>query len=128
MAKPTFRIEDAARFLRCAPEAGAIAAALTRNCPYVLEVEEPAGSVVPYHSHPQEETVVVFDGVLRFNVEEKLTLVEGGQMIVIRESAVHACASVGDRPARLLVALSGAPRPAGQGAEQEREEGLSGNA
>lgn len=128
MTKPAFRIEDAARSLRCGPELGEIAAALTRNCRRVFEVEEPSGSIVPYHSHAQEEIVVVIGGVLRFNVEEELTLVGEGQMIVIRERAVHACASVGDRPARLLVALSAGSQPAGQGAEQGREEDSSGNA
>lgn len=126
MAKPPFRIVDAARSLRCAPELPEIAAALARSHGRVFEVVEPPGSIAPYHAHAQQETVIVLEGAMRFNVEEELTLVQRGQMIIIRKEAIHAFASVGSGPARLLVALSGDRLPAGQGAEQEED--LSGSA
>ena len=121
MAKPLFRLDNVARCLRCESEVPQVAAALSRSYSRAFEVVEPPGSGAPYHAHAQEETVIVIEGAMRFNVEEELVLVQRGHMIVIREKAVHACASVGDCPARLVVALSGDRLPAGRGAEPDGE-------
>lgn len=112
MAKPDLQIKEVASFLQCAPEPSEIADALSRYCHHVFEVEELPGSIIPYHSHSQEETVVVLEGALRLNVEENLSVIEEGHIAVIRENAVHAYASVGKSPARVLIGLSGGPLPA----------------
>lgn len=126
MAKPDLQIQEVADFLQCATEPGEIADALSRHCHHVFEVEELPGSIIPYHSHSQEETVVVLEGVLRLNVEENLTVVEEGQIAVIRENAVHAYASVGKGPARVLIGLSSGSLPAKRetdpGSEPDGEE------
>jgi quercetin dioxygenase-like cupin family protein len=63
--------------------------------------------LVPYHTHEEEETLIVLDGRMQFNVEEELVLLQKGEMITIREGAIHAAASIDGKPAKILIAFGG---------------------
>jgi len=109
-----YRVEDVATAFRCEPEQEEIISALAERDFRIFEVEQPAGAFVPYHTHDEEESVIVLDGAMNFNVEEEIVRVSKGEVITIREEAIHAAAPAGDAPARLLIAFpSGESDPAG---------------
>jgi len=101
------RIENVALAFGCGTGHRAILSALAEDFRRVVEVIEPAGVVVPYHTHRQDEIIIVVEGRVQFNVEEELVLLQKGEMITIRSGAIHASAPVDGRPARLLIAYSG---------------------
>ncbi len=107
MKKPAYRVEDVATAFRCEPEQEEIISALAERDYRIFEVEQPPNAFVPYHTHNEEETIIVIDGEMQFNVEEELVRVEKGEMITIRDEAIHSAAPLGGRPARLLVAFGG---------------------
>ena len=107
MPKPDLKVQKAASFLQCPFVAEEIAEALSSTCREVLDLREAPGTIIPYHSHPEDKTIVVLEGVLRLNVEERLTVVEEGDVAIIRANAIHAYASIGKNPARILIGLSG---------------------
>ena len=105
MKKPTYRLEDVATVYQCEPEQEEIISALAERDYRVFEVEQPAGAFVPYHTHDEEEAVIVIEGRMQFNVEEELVLVQQGEVITIREEAIHSAAQIGEEKARLLLAF-----------------------
>ncbi len=105
MNKPTYRLEDVATAYECEPEQEEIIFALAERNYRVFEVEQPAGAFVPYHTHHEEEAVIVIEGQMQFNVEEELVLVRQGEVITIREEAIHSAAQVGEEKTRLLLAF-----------------------
>ena len=105
MNKPTYRLEDVATAYECEPEQEEIIFALAERDYRVFEVEQPAGAFVPYHTHHEEEAVIVIEGQMQFNVEEELVLVQQGEVITIREEAIHSAAQVGEEKTRLLLAF-----------------------
>jgi quercetin dioxygenase-like cupin family protein len=122
MSKPAYRIEDVATSLRCEPEPEEIVSALAERDYRIFEVEQPPGALVPYHAHEEEETIVVLDGRMQFNVEEELVPVRKGEMIIIRASAVHAAAPIGEKTAKLLIAFGGEKRPAAEAGWEGEED------
>ena len=42
---------------------------------------------------------------MQFNVEEELVLVQQGEVITIREEAIHSAAQIGEEKAKLLLAF-----------------------
>ena len=105
MSKPTYRLEDVATAYQCEPELEEIISALAERDYRVFEVEQPAGAFVPYHTHHEEEAIIVIEGQMQFNVEEELVLVQQGEVITIREEAIHSSAQVGEEKTRLLLAF-----------------------
>ena len=105
MKKPAYRLEDVAIAYQCEPEQEEIISALAERDYRVFEVEQPAGAFVPYHTHDEEEAVIVIEGQMQFNVEEELVLVQQGEVITIREEAIHSAAQIGEEKARLLLAF-----------------------
>lgn len=105
MKKPAYRLEDVATAYQCESEQEEIIAALAERDYRVFEVEQPAGAFVPYHTHDEEEAVIVIEGQMQFNVEEELVLVQQGEVITIREEAIHSAAQIGEEKARLLLAF-----------------------
>lgn len=103
--RPAYRVEDIAAAYQCEPEQEEIISALAERDYRVFEVEQPAGAFVPYHAHREEEAVIVVEGRMQFNVEEELVLVQSGEVITIREEAIHSAAQVGEEKARLLLAF-----------------------
>ena len=105
MKKPAYRLEDVATAYQCEPEQEEIISALAERDYRVFEVEQPAGAFVPYHTHDEEEAVIVIEGQMQFNVEEELVLVQQGEVITIREEAIHSARpggrGEGQAPARL---------------------------
>ena len=124
MTQPAYyRIEDVATSLRCEPEQEDIVAALSERDYRIFEVEQPPGAFVPYHAHEEEETIIILDGRMQFNVEEELVPVGKGEMIVIRAEAVHSAAPAGGKTAKLLIAFGAEKRPAKEtGWEGEEED------
>lgn len=107
MSKPTYRVEDVAKAFCCEPDQEEIVSALSERDFRIFEVEQPKNALVPYHTHDEEERLIVLEGRMQFNVEEELVLLEGGEMITIREGAIHAAAPVGGKPAKMLIAFGG---------------------
>ncbi|MCY3824952.1 MAG: cupin domain-containing protein [Nitrospinae bacterium] len=105
MKKPAYRLEDVAIAYQCEPEQEEIISALAERDYRVFEVEQPAGAFVPYHTHDEEEAVIVIEGQMQFNVEEELVLVQQGEVITIREEAIHSAAQIGEEKAKLLLAF-----------------------
>ena len=105
MNKPAYRLEDVATAYQCEPEQEEIIYALAERDYRVFEVEQPAGAFVPYHTHHEEEAIIVIEGQMQFNVEEELVLVQQGEVITIREEAIHSAAQVGEEKTRLLLAF-----------------------
>ncbi len=105
MKKPAYRLEDVATAYQCESEQEEIIAALAERDYRVFEVEQPVGAFVPYHTHDEEEAVIVIEGQMQFNVEEELVLVQPGDVITIREEAIHSAAQVGEEKAKLLLAF-----------------------
>ena len=107
MSKPAYRVDDVAKAFHCEPEQEEIISALSERDFRIFEVEQPADALVPYHTHEEEEKLIIIDGRMQFNVEEELVLLEKGEMITIREGAIHAAAPVDGKPAKLLIAFGG---------------------
>ena len=105
MKKPTYRLEDVATAYQCESEQEEIIAALAERDYRIFEVEQPVGAFVPYHTHDEEEAVIVIEGQMQFNVEEELVLVRKGDVITIREEAIHSAAQIGEEKAKLLLAF-----------------------
>ena len=105
MSKPTYRVDDVAKVFQCEPEQEEIISALSERDFRIFEVEQPADALVPYHTHEEEERLIILDGRMQFNVEEDLVLLEKGEMITIREGAIHAAASIDGKPAKILIAF-----------------------
>ena len=105
MKKPAYRLEDVATAYQCESEQEEIIAALAERDYRVFEVEQPVGAFVPYHTHDEEEAVIVIEGQMQFNVEEELVLVQKGDVITIREEAIHSAAQVGEEKVKLLLAF-----------------------
>ena len=93
MSKPTYRVDDVAKAFHCKPDQEEIISALSERDFRIFEVDQPADALVPYHTHEEEEKLIIIDGRMQFNVEEELVLLEKGEMITIREGAIHAAAS-----------------------------------
>ena len=66
---------------------------------------QPPGVLVPYHTHEQDEWLIVLEGWMKLIIEEELVMVEEGEVITISAHAVHGAVAVGDEPARILVAF-----------------------
>ncbi len=107
MSKPAYRVDDVAKAFHCKPDQEEIISALSERDFRIFEVDQPADALVPYHTHEEEEKLIIIDGRMQFNVEEELVLLEKGEMITIREGAIHAAASIGGKPAKILIAFGG---------------------
>jgi quercetin dioxygenase-like cupin family protein len=89
----------------------------------IFEVAQPAGSIVTYHTHEETESVIVLNGVMQFNVEEELVLVNSGEMITIRAKAIHAAAPLDNKPAKLLIAFGSLTGITGRKVDWDEEKG-----
>ena len=107
MSKPTYRVDDVSKAFQCDLDQEEIISALSERDFRFFEVIQPADTLIPYHTHEEEETLIVIDGRMQFNVEEDLVLLEKGEMITIREGAIHAAASLDGKPAKILIAFGG---------------------
>ena len=99
MSKPAYLVEEVAKAFSCEPVQEEIIFALSERDYRIFEVEQPKDAMVPYHTHDEEEKLIVIDGRMQFNVEEELVLLEKGEMITIREGAIHAAAPVDGKSA-----------------------------
>lgn len=54
------------------------------------------GQLVPYHTHPTGETVVVLKGSIRYIVEEDIIDLQEGDAMYVNANAVHAALSISE--------------------------------
>ena len=66
---------------------------------------QPPGVLIPYHTHEQDEWLIVLEGCMKLIIEEEFVLVEEGEVVTISAHAVHGAVAVGEEPARILVAF-----------------------
>ncbi len=123
MSKPAYLVEEVAKAFSCEPEQDEIISALSERDFRIFEVEQPKDAMVPYHTHDEDERLIVIDGRMQFNVEEELVLLEEGEMITIRKGAIHAAAPVDGKSAKLLIAFGGGGEPEEDREDWEEEEG-----
>ncbi len=72
--------------------------------PYPMEQKR--GQLVPYHSHPSEEMVIVVKGSVRYVIEEEIVDLYEGDIIRIAPMSAHAMIGIGSYPSsKLLLAF-----------------------
>ena len=76
MNKVRFKIQNTMEAFGCEEEEEEILVALTDFGYEIFEAEQPPGVIVPYHTHKREESIVLLEGKMQFNVEEELSVVE----------------------------------------------------
>jgi quercetin dioxygenase-like cupin family protein len=54
------------------------------------------GSIVPMHSHDNEQITYVLEGVLKFNIQNKEIIVRGGEILVIPSNVPHSAEALED--------------------------------
>ena len=69
---------------------------------------EPGGGP-PLHTHPYDETFVILEGTVTFEVDGETIDAAAGQILVVPAGAVHRFTATGDRPLR-QVDVHPAPR------------------
>ena len=105
MNKVRFKIQNTMEAFGCEEEEEEILVALTDFGYEIFEAEQPPGVIVPYHTHKREESIVLLEGKMQFNVEEELSVVESGQVITINANAIHSAATIEDQPSKILIAF-----------------------
>ena len=73
----------------------------------VLHHRAPAGTRVPLHRHPYEETFIVQEGVAEFTVDAETITAEAGKVVIVPAGAAHGFASVGDGLRQVSIHPSG---------------------
>ena len=69
-------------------------------------VEMKAGSVVPPHSHPEEQAGYVVSGTLEFTVADETTTVEPGGVFTIPSNVEHSVTVSGSTDAKVVDVFS----------------------
>lgn len=72
----------------------------------IFEMQNEQGTLVPYHAHAFNETILVLEGMVRFIVEEDIVDVYPGQIITIRPFAIHLAAFPKEEGARFYMLFS----------------------
>ncbi len=117
----TYQVGHVGDSLHCGTLRGEIISALLELDCRIFEVAQPAGSIVPYHTHEETESVIVLNGIMQFNVEEELVLVNSGEIITIRAKAIHAAAPLDNKPAKLLLAFGNLTGSSGRTVDWDEE-------
>ncbi len=91
--------------LDCDAEPEEILQAMSERDFKVFGAVQPPGVLVPYHTHEEEEWLVVLEGCMKFIIEEEPVMVEVGDVITISADAIHGAVAVGDEPAKILIAF-----------------------
>ena len=117
----TYQVGHVCDSLHCGTQRGEIISALMQLDCRIFEVAQPAGSIVTYHTHKETESVIVLNGVMQFNVEEDLVLVNSGEIITIRANAIHAAAPLDNKPAKLLLAFGNLTGSSGRTVDWDEE-------
>ena len=105
MDSSRFKIQNTMEAWGCEEEEEELLAALTDFGYDIFEAEQPPGVIVPYHAHKREESIIILEGKMQFNVEEELSIIESGQVITINANAIHSAATIEDQSAKILIAF-----------------------
>ncbi|MBI4978885.1 MAG: cupin domain-containing protein [Spirochaetes bacterium] len=98
-----YSVSTIANEFACRTDASEILPALIKKGYTVYGVDQKVNQLVPYHTHPSQEVVIVLQGTVRYTVEEEIVDVSEGEIIRIMPSSVHASVSVGGDDAKLLL-------------------------
>jgi len=60
----------------------------------IYSVVQKTNQLVPYHSHPSEEVVIVLDGNIRYVIEEEIVDLQKGDIIRVAAHSVHSMIGV----------------------------------
>ena len=71
----------------------------------VFGAVQPPGVLVPYHTHKQEEWIIVLEGCMKLIIEEEPVMLDVGDVITIAPEAVHGAVAVGGESAKILIAF-----------------------
>lgn len=69
----------------------------------VYSIEQKSRQLVPYHTHPSEEMVIVLEGSIRYIVEEEIVDIKKGDMIRISAGSVHAMVGISENETSKLL-------------------------
>ena len=92
-------------WLDCDAEPDEIMEAMSDRDFKVSGAVQPAGVLVPYHTHEQEEWIIVLEGCMKLIIEEELVMLEVGEVITISAGAVHGAVAIGGESAKILIAF-----------------------
>ncbi|MBI2880001.1 MAG: cupin domain-containing protein [Candidatus Tectomicrobia bacterium] len=92
-------------WLDCDAEPEEIVQAMSERDFRVFGAVQPPGVLVPYHTHEEDEWLIVLEGCMKLIIEEEPVMLEVGEVISISANAVHGAVAVGDGPARVLIAF-----------------------
>ena len=65
-----------------------------------------ATAVTAMHAHPEEQIVYVLSGRVRYSVEEKIHLMEPGDVLLLPANVMHRAQTISDEPAVTLDVFS----------------------
>lgn len=72
----------------------------------VFEMENHNGDLVPYHTHPFPEMILVLDGKMRLIIEEDIVDVSAGELITIKPFAIHLASFPDEQSCRFYLLFS----------------------
>lgn len=110
-----YRLESLYGKLECGPQREDILSALSQWNYRVFEVEQPPDTLMPYHTHEEDEVLIILEGRLHLNIEEELVIIGVGDVLTIQAGTIHSAASLDGKPVRLLAAF-------GEGEELEEDD------
>ncbi len=77
---------------------------LVQNGYTVYSMEQKGNQLVPYHTHPSEEMVIVLTGSVRYIIEEEIVDLIEGDIIKIKAGFLHAMVGINtDTVSNLLI-------------------------
>ena len=62
-----------------------------------------ADSFVPYHTHDEDEVILVLDGRVKMIVEETEVVIDEGHLLYVEARAIHCAKSLDENPASLVL-------------------------
>ncbi len=68
---------------------------LSKNGYTVYSMKQKGNQLVPYHTHPSQEMVIVLSGSVRYIIEEEIVDLVEGDIIKIKSGYLHAMVGVG---------------------------------
>ena len=92
-------------WLDCGAEPEEIVEAMSDRDFKVFGAVQLPGVLIPYHTHEQEEWIIVLEGCMKLIIEEEPVMLDVGDVITISPEAVHGAVAVGGESAKILIAF-----------------------
>jgi quercetin dioxygenase-like cupin family protein len=100
-----YSLDSIENLLHCEADPEEILSALAEQNLKVFGVVQPANVIIPYHTHDEEELLIVLEGRMKFIIEEEPVMVGVGEALTIAPHSIHLAVAVDDSPAKLLIAF-----------------------